>query len=73
MKAWPWRDTYTSRFIDEWCGTEFRLRWPFPGPRPHWFPHELDGIDLIVVATQFKHAAHEAFSPQCAKTRRLSM
>ncbi len=55
---------YTSRFIDEWCGTEFRLRWPFPGPRPRWFPHELDGIDLVVVATQFKQAANEAFSRQ---------
>jgi hypothetical protein len=55
---------YTSRFTDEWCGTGFRLRWPFPGPRPHWFPHELDGVDLIVVATQFQHAAREAFSPQ---------
>jgi hypothetical protein len=53
---------YTSRFSDEWCGTGFKLRWPFPGPRPHWFPHKLNAIDLIVVATQFEQAAKETFS-----------
>jgi hypothetical protein len=53
---------YTSRFSDDWCGTEFRLRWPLPGPRPNWFAHELDGIDLLVVATQFEQAAKEAYS-----------
>jgi len=53
---------YTSRFSDDWCGTEFRLRWPLPGPRPNWFADELDGIDLLVVATQFEQAAKEAFS-----------
>ena len=53
---------YTSRFSDDWCATGFRLRWPFPGPRPHWFFHELDGIDLIVVATQFEQAANGTFS-----------
>jgi hypothetical protein len=55
---------YTGRFVDDWCGTELRLRWPFPEPRPRWFPHELDGVDLVVVATQFEQAAHEAFSPE---------
>jgi hypothetical protein len=55
---------YTSRFSDDWCGTGFKLRWPFPGPRPHWFPYELDGIDLIVVATQFEQAAKETFSQE---------
>jgi hypothetical protein len=55
---------YSSRFVDDWCGTEFRLRWPFRGPRPHWFPRQPDGIDLIVIATQFEQAAHEAFSGQ---------
>jgi hypothetical protein len=55
---------YTSRFSDDWCGTGFKLRWPFPGPRPHWFSHELDGIDLMVVATQFAQAAKETFSQE---------
>jgi len=53
---------YTSRFSDDWCGTGFKLRWPFPGPRPHWFPNKLNAIDLIVVATQFEQAAKETFS-----------
>jgi len=54
---------YTSRFSDDWCGTGFKVKWPFPGPRPHWLTHELDGIDLMVVATQFEQAAKEMFSP----------
>jgi hypothetical protein len=55
---------YTSRFSDDWCGTGFKLRWPFPGPRPHWFPNKLNAIDLIVVATQFEQAAKETFSQE---------
>ena len=52
---------YISRFVDDWCGTGFRLRYPFPGPRPHWFVTELDGADLLVLATQFTQAARETF------------
>jgi len=52
---------YVSRLCDEFCGTGFRLRWPFPGPRPHWFARELDGIDLVVMATQFDDAARQRF------------
>lgn len=52
---------YISRFIDD-CGTGIRLRYPFPGPRPHWFTKEFDGIDLVVMATQFEQAAKETFS-----------
>jgi hypothetical protein len=58
---------YTSRFSDDWCATGFKLKWPFPGPRPHWFPHELDGLDLLVLATQFDHAAKETYSPDLRK------
>jgi hypothetical protein len=54
---------YTGRFLSGWCGSEFRLRWPFPGPRPHWFTHQLDGVDLVVIATQFEQAARESFNP----------
>jgi hypothetical protein len=53
----------TSRFSDDWCATGFKLRWPFPGPRPHWFANELAGIDLIVMATQFEQSAKETFNP----------
>ncbi len=54
---------YTRRFSDDWCGTGFRLKWPFPGPRPHWYADELGGTDLLVMATQFAQSAKEAFSP----------
>ncbi len=54
---------YIARFVDDFCGTGFRLRYPFPGPRPPWFANDLDGIDLVVMATQFEQAAKETFSP----------
>jgi hypothetical protein len=54
---------YTSRFSDDFCGTGFRLKYPFPGPPPHWFTNDLDGIDLLVIATQFEQASKEMFSP----------
>jgi hypothetical protein len=59
---------YTSRFSEDWCGNGFRLKWPFPGPRPGWFTSELDGIDLVVMATQFEQAAKESFSPDLRQT-----
>ncbi|HEY8034320.1 MAG TPA: hypothetical protein VIF37_01880 [Methylobacter sp.] len=52
---------YIARFIDD-CGTGFKPKWPFPGPPPPWFAHEFDGIDLVVMATQFEQAAKETFS-----------
>ena len=59
---------YVSRFVDDFCGTEFRLRYPFPGPRPHWFTAELDGIDMVVMAAQFEQAAKESFSSDLRHT-----
>jgi hypothetical protein len=53
---------YTTRFSDDWCGTGFKLRYPLPGPRPHWFTRELSGLDLVLVAAQFDQAAKETFS-----------
>jgi hypothetical protein len=58
---------YTSRFVDEFCGNGFRLRWPYPGPHPEWFPHELDGRHLLIMAAQFDQSAKEAFSPSLRK------
>jgi hypothetical protein len=55
---------YTSRFSDDWCGNGFRLKYPFPGPRPNWFAAELDATDLVVVALQLEQAAKDAFSPE---------
>ena len=54
---------FTSRFSDEWCGNGFRLRWPFPGPRPHWFAQQLNGVDLLVLAAQLDQAGKESFDP----------
>jgi hypothetical protein len=54
---------FTARFTDDWCGNGFRLRWPFPGPRPNWFTQELSGIDLLVMAAQFHETAKETFNP----------
>lgn len=53
---------YTRRFSEDWCGNDFRFRWPFPWPRPNWLATEVSGIDLVVMATQFEQAAKETFS-----------
>jgi hypothetical protein len=59
---------YIARFSDDFCGAEFRLRWPFPGPPPAWFAHKLDGTDLVVIAAQFEQAAKETFSRDVRKS-----
>jgi hypothetical protein len=53
---------YIARFVDDWCPTPPRLKWPFPGPRPKWFTNEFEGIDLMVMAAQFEQAAKESFN-----------
>ena len=50
---------FVSRFVDEFCGTGFRLRLPIPGPRPPWWNEELSGLDLIVMGVQFAQTASE--------------
>jgi hypothetical protein len=55
---------YISRFCDELCGTNFRLIWPFPGPPPVWFTHELHGDELVVMAAHFHEAAKATYSPE---------
>jgi len=55
---------YISKFSDEWCGNGFRLKWPFPGPRPSWFTQELQGIDLIVIGSRLGETAQQAFNPE---------
>jgi hypothetical protein len=54
---------YISRFSDDWCGNGFRLKWPFPGPRPNWYTDQLHATDLLVMATHFAQSAKEAFNP----------
>lgn len=55
---------YVDRFSEDWCATGFKPKWPVPEPHPHWLARELDGVDLIVMATQFEQASKEAFSPE---------
>jgi hypothetical protein len=59
---------YVSRFADDWCGNGVRIKWPFPGPRPHWLPDEPGGIDLIVTGAQFQREASETFDDQLRQT-----
>jgi hypothetical protein len=54
---------YVSEFADDFCGNGFRLAWPHPGPPPPWFPVELSGVDLLVLASQFAQGAGAAFNP----------
>ena len=59
---------YIARFIDE-CGTDRLLKWRGPGRPPRWwFANGLDGIDLVVMATQFEQAAKETFSSDLRQT-----
>jgi hypothetical protein len=53
---------YVKRFCEGWCGSEFRVRWPFPGPHPRWFTEELNGLDLVVLAAEFQQGSREAFN-----------
>jgi hypothetical protein len=60
-QAGPDAGAYLARFADDFCGSEVRLKWPFPGPRPKWFDAAIDGIDLAIMATQFDRAAKHTF------------
>jgi hypothetical protein len=54
---------YTGHFVDDFTRFDFMFKFPFPIPKPNWFPDQLDGIDLIIMATQFEQAAKETFNP----------
>ena len=45
-----------SHFVDDWCGTNWALKWPFPFPRPNWWKEEVGGTELIVMGVQFIRA-----------------
>jgi hypothetical protein len=53
---------YISRFVDDYCGNDFRLKWPFPGPRPWWFSEEVRGLDLVIASMEFEQAASNTFN-----------
>jgi hypothetical protein len=58
---------YVRRFSDDWCGNGFKIRWPFPGPRPNWLGLVLEGADLLVIASEFEQAANDAFHADSRK------
>jgi hypothetical protein len=45
-----------SQFVDDWCGTNWAIKWPFPIPRPNWWKEEVSGTELIVMGVQFMRA-----------------
>jgi len=52
-----------KHFVDDWCGTGVKLRWPFPvPPPPPWWRKELSGAQLVVIGVQFEHAAASVFN-----------
>jgi len=58
---------YLARFADDYCGNQVKLKYPFPGPRPHWFSTEIDAADRLILAAQLAQAASETFSPALRK------
>ena len=53
-----------SKFVDEFCGSGFRMPWPFPSPRRWWLPEEVSGLDLAAAGVQFQKIASETFDSQ---------
>lgn len=54
---------YINRLVDDWCGTGYRPRWPFPGPPPWWFQQEVGGRDIVVLGATLHEASRQAFDP----------
>ena len=54
---------YVNRLVDDWCGTGYRPRWPFPGPPPWWFKAEVSPRDIITLGASLHQASLEAFDP----------
>jgi hypothetical protein len=59
---------YVARFVDDFCGPQFRLRYPFHGPRPGWYCETLDGVDLTAISTELEQAAKQTASPELARS-----
>lgn len=54
---------HVSRLVDEYCGTGFRLVWPFPGPPPWWFRAEVGPREILALGADLNAAAERAFDP----------
>lgn len=59
---------YVSRFVDDICGNDFRMKFPLPVPPPRWFREELSSADLIVLGTQFHSAARSTSHRELQRT-----
>ncbi len=55
-------------FVDDWCGTSWRRKWPFPWPPPNWWREEIDGTELAVMGIQFEEAAKRTFNKDLQQT-----
>jgi hypothetical protein len=58
---------YVNRLVDDWCGTGYRPKWPFPGPPPWWFTGEVSGRDSIVLGAILHQASRRAYDPVVAE------
>jgi hypothetical protein len=54
---------YVNRLVDDWCGTGYRPKWPFPGPPPWWFRSEVSARDILTLGASLHNASREAFDP----------
>jgi hypothetical protein len=61
-------EEYVARFVDDFCGPEFRLRYPFHGPRPGWYGETLEGVDLTAMSAEFEQAAKQTASPELRRS-----
>jgi hypothetical protein len=57
-------EEYVARFVDDFCGPQFRLRYPFHGPQPGWYGETLDGAEFTAMSTEFEQAAKQMASPE---------
>lgn len=59
---------YVNRLVDDWCGTGYRPRWPFPGPPPWWFSQEVSARDILVLGAGLHQASRAAFDPTIGRS-----
>jgi hypothetical protein len=54
---------FVNRLVDDWCGTGYRPKWPFPGPPPWWFITEVSGRDILRLGAIVNRGSEQAFDP----------
>lgn len=61
---------HVARYVDEYCGTGFRIKAPLPPPPPPWLAEELGATDFVVMGVRFEQAAARSFDPDLGKAFR---